>query len=738
MEKFVQRLKTDMKLAMRTVKSAWKTYFALFAAVFLIQMLFGVIGFARENSLGSERETILTQYDSHVELTHLNNSDYYYLLQSHGAKLDPYFDVIPYSSEKNYFTVGILFKGDPEAGLTAFCTEFASMFDENGTLYTKTPLYHFDTAGAGDTVRHGVLLTFVGTVSFALLTILSSIRINHYKFTYGIYMSFGVDFKRLVYSTLCETMLIFLLTYLPAMVFAFITVAILSLAAGGSVYFSLWPMLWAFVVPCIATILATVVPVRYLTTRRPSQVMLAEDNSNRVISPRRSRMIFATRFPRIPEFLSLFRFSGYGMKLVLSGTLFSILFTCGIYAVSYYDSTLDLPFPQYTVTMSIPDDEFVSEMEALEGVSVWDGEKVGASECYSNLLVDKDKVKDSDGFLPYPASDDLMVTHKVVYRCADAALPEALISHYNYKVDGDPKRVLTDENSIILSDSVGGRRVLDVKPGDTVYLAVDGAQSLRYNPDLLYADDGVLRVHLANYTFTYRAFTVAAVIRNEPDRDGMCIYLPSSVYTELTNRDDDVWSVYIDHGMDDKAFERTDKALRSLVTDQIGAHLQNHETRELRALNRSHNYTAVYTMVFFLVLSLVPLMWLFTLALFNEKRKVEMDVYRALGATGKELRRLFFIDGCVLATFGMIVYAALAPICTSYLQRVLTSNIFFTLFLPSYADKPVYLSVYPHWSVYLVGILLTALSAISAAYLSYKLYQKRESEHISENFSQEE
>ena len=42
MEKWINGIKTDIKLARRTVKSGWRTYLAVFIAVFLVQMLFGV------------------------------------------------------------------------------------------------------------------------------------------------------------------------------------------------------------------------------------------------------------------------------------------------------------------------------------------------------------------------------------------------------------------------------------------------------------------------------------------------------------------------------------------------------------------------------------------------------------------------------------------------------------------------------------------------------------------------
>ncbi|MBE6639311.1 MAG: FtsX-like permease family protein [Ruminococcaceae bacterium] len=734
MEKWIQGFKTDMKLAIRTVKSTWKTYSAIFAAVFLIQMMFGVIGLSRENSIQSERETILAKYDSHIELTGLNDGDYYYLLESANSQLEPYYEVILYNAEKSFYNVGIYFTVDPEFGLSSFLTQFSAMFEDHGTVYTQTPLYVFDTAGAGDGVRHAVLLAVMGGFGFVLLTILNNIRINHFKFDYGIYMTFGADFKRLGRSTVCESLFIFALTYLPAMLVAFLAVCLMTWIAGGKPYFTFMPFVWALIIPAIVTVLATVVPIRWLTMRRPSHVLLAQDNANQVISPRRSRMIFATKFPYVSESLSLFRFSGYVCKLAAAGTLFSLLFTCGIYAVGFYDGTLTIPTPQYTVNLSMPDEALVDKINDIDGLTALSGTKIAASEKFSHLLLSKELVSDSTDFMVYPHDKNLFATHKVIYHAADKSLPQALTQHFGYEVSGDPSAVLTDSQSIIISESLASRQVLDIKPGDTVYLAMYGGQSQRYDPNAVYSGQGLLRMHLENYTFTYREFTVAAVIHNEPSRDGICIYLPAETYCELTESDDTVWSVYADADLSDAEFEKADKELRGLLTYHS---IQDHETRAMRQLSLSHNYTAVYTAVFCIVLALVPLIWFFSLILFNGKRRGELDVYRALGATQKELKRIFMLDGVVMAAVGAIFYTAAAPICTFYMRRVLTSDVFFIFFLRSYIDKHVYLSAYPALWVYIAGIVLTVLSAFFASYISYRIYHKAQSEHISENFSQE-
>ena len=161
MEKWIYGFKTDMKMAIRTVKSGWKTYSAIFVAIFMIQMLFGIVGLSRDNSRMSERETIRADYDSHIILTSLADPDYHQIVARMQATEFPYFHLVPYSMENGSRTVGIYFHKSPAMCLETFVTEFSDLF-ERGVVYTETPLYDFDNAGVGDSVRHAVLLAFVG------------------------------------------------------------------------------------------------------------------------------------------------------------------------------------------------------------------------------------------------------------------------------------------------------------------------------------------------------------------------------------------------------------------------------------------------------------------------------------------------------------------------------------------------------------------------------------------------
>jgi|GEM_PF-2495094 len=737
MEKWVNAFKSDMKMAARTVKSGFKTYFSLFVALFLIQTLFGIVGVSEHNSRSAERDAIVKKYDCHIELTNLNDSDHYHLINTEGATPNPYFEVISYGMENGSHTTGIRFLGDVEDQLQSFLLDFEEIF-ERGVICHRTPLYEYDAGGVGDSVRYAIFLIFLGGISWILLAILNNIRINHFKFGYGIYMSFGADFKRLSRIIICEMLYILILTYLPAMLLAEASVSIMTLLAGGKLYFSIVPLLVAFGIPLIVMLLAGTFSVRFLSMRRPSDVLMAQDNSNHVSSPRRSKMLFAEKFPPVPEMLSLWRFRTYALRLVASATFFALLFTCGIYAISFYDRTENYPEPQYTVSLAVPDDAFAAEMDSLEGVTVLSAGKTQASDLNSHILVKEDAVLDGSAFERPAYASDLLATENVVYRAADAGLPSALTEHYGYHVSGDPTRIVNEDDCIILSESIASTAVLDVQVGDTVYIALFGAQTGKFHEHEAYDSSAMLRLRLKYYSFVYRAFTVAAIIHDEPDRSGLCVYLPKDVYADMTNEEVTEWSVYLDADLSNSEFEAADTKVRSLVDGHYTATLRDHDTRTYRNLSAVCNHTAVYTAMFFVILALVPLIWFFSLILFNRKRQGEFDVYRALGAQAKDVRRIFLQDGAVYAVLGGLLYALTAPLCTKGLFAVLTSNKFYILFLPSYLDKAVYLSPHPALWVYLTGALLMAASAFLACYLSYRNYNKQQSEHISESFSEEE
>jgi hypothetical protein len=527
------------------------------------------------------------------------------------------------------------------------------------------------------------------------------------------------------------------LTYLPAMMLSVASVCIMTLSVGGKMYFSFMPYLAALIIPFAVTLFAGIFSVRFLSVRRPSEVMMAQDNSNHVSSPKLTKMIFAERFPRTVENLSLWRFRKYSLSLMASATLFALLFTCGLYVVSFYEKATLYPEAQYTVSLAVPDDAFAAELDAVKGATVLSSGKTEASLINSHVLFGASDVLNAESFERPSFAPDMLATDRVVYRAADAGIPDALTSYYGYEVTGDPSLVLSRDNCLVLSRSLASSKILDVEVGDTVYVALSGAQVEQYHEHEAYESEKQLALRLQYYSFTYRAFTVAAIIEDEPDRSGLCIYLPKDVYSDMTGQQVTEWAVYMDDDLSERDFEASEKQIRSLVDSHMTATLRDHETRMYRTLTRTGNEAAVYIALFFVILAVVPLIWFFSLILFNRKRQTEFDVYRALGAEEHMIRRLFLHDGIFYGLFGALLYAVTAPLCTYGLFSLLTSDKFYIFFLPSYREKAVYLSRYPDPRIYILGIFVMALSAFLACYFSYRIYNKKQSEHISESFSEE-
>lgn len=80
-------------------------------------------------------------------------------------------------------------------------------------------------------------------LSVLLLTVLYRIKLNHNKFTYGIYLSFGADFKRLLTSAFSEMLVITAITALPSAFLTYLLGFLLYIPAGGLSGFYILPIL---------------------------------------------------------------------------------------------------------------------------------------------------------------------------------------------------------------------------------------------------------------------------------------------------------------------------------------------------------------------------------------------------------------------------------------------------------------------------------------------------------------
>ena len=76
---FFGYIKSNMKVAAKSVRFNRKKYLPFFAAVFIVGMLFSLLLFSADEAAQVGRETVLRDFDWHVSIRNLNEDQYLYI-----------------------------------------------------------------------------------------------------------------------------------------------------------------------------------------------------------------------------------------------------------------------------------------------------------------------------------------------------------------------------------------------------------------------------------------------------------------------------------------------------------------------------------------------------------------------------------------------------------------------------------------------------------------------------------
>lgn len=183
-------------------------------------------------------------------------------------------------------------------------------------------------------------------VSIFLLTSLYNIRINQYKFQYGIYLTFGADFKMLFSTAFWELFIIFVVTFIPSLGISTLISYLMYSASGYGFIFNGLSILKIFLFTLVVILASVWTPMKIMSVKDPMSLIITEDNSNLVTSPMRSFNIFAEKFPVKYEFYSIWRFRKYNIQLLTTAIVFCALFIMGLYMADIYTTDLYYPRPR--------------------------------------------------------------------------------------------------------------------------------------------------------------------------------------------------------------------------------------------------------------------------------------------------------------------------------------------------------------------------------------------------------
>lgn len=628
LERLWEYLSRHVKIAAKSVFFNFKQYCCFFAAIFIIQLLFGMMAISSTNNNKVALEQIKDVYEYHYVIRDLTQGQYNYLAEykhpDYGItdEIRQAYVIVDSierfntKEQKNEYDVFIRFgkldRETQELADTATVKKHYDWFEKNyvskleslepsysyrNFTTERTLLLDYENRVASNTVTFWIITALLLVLSVFLLTSIYNIRMNQYKFTYGVYMTFGADFKMLFGTAFWEMFVIMLTTFIPAGLVSTLIVFLIYLPSGFGFAFNGWMMLLLFLFGTLVVLLSVVMPMRVTSMRNPMSLIITEDNSNLVTSPRKSFNLLGKSFPGHYEMYSLWRFRKYNVQLLTSAIIFCALFICGLYLANIYTTDLDYPRAQFTLTLD-PDNTDAAYDTILSGAiqdvnenfraeykdTLAEFDKDGDEEKFSEtfnaitaieatgnatptaedldfaqsptteakyissfMLVNKKDIKPfASGFFVYDTDDSYSkyegegtykVTNTAVYKAVDPNNYEDLFAFLSqYEIEGDITKILEssgDKQYVIIGDSISNISKFNFKEGDTIALSTYVGAVTAVDSNL--TGRNLLRKQIKNFQYNYTTLEVCAVIKDIPS-GSVPVYMLNDVYESVTGR----------------------------------------------------------------------------------------------------------------------------------------------------------------------------------------------------------
>jgi hypothetical protein len=689
---FFANISSNLKIAFKSVKFNWRQYSSFFAALFLIQCFFGMLTVSSDLNSAITEDIIFSEYDYDIVLLDMNYSqtiflkndelrvfasDYIYNIvrivdRYHAADGTTTYDV--------YLDfIGNDMKIDFKLFKAKYIPYLQSMSMGQTIKYNYSEIYKLGTYKVSSMVSYIAFAAIMTAVSILLITSIYRIRVNHYKFTYGIYMSFGADFKQLCKTSFWEMMVVSLVTFIPSQLFSTAIIWIIYRGEGFDFGYNPFALLKVFIINIIIVGVSVCFPMWRVSRSNVTNLIITEDNSNLVMSPRRSFDFFKLTFPKKYEFASMWRFRKYLAVMIITAVGFSSVFVSGFYVADLYAYCRDFTKPQFTaevVSNSVWDDEITSDLAAIEGITQVSGTATADALDYrSHVLIEAGAVLPRSNMIVPEDNSDFRATNEIKYTLAEKSLIDSLTSElWNFKVTGDPYQVLTDDSAVVVTNYIGNKKVCNYKIGDIVKVGVFSGQKKQIDFNL--EGRNRLREELRYYNMNYIELRVCAVIDGMTTLGGAPMYLPKSVYRQVV-RDESAEvnkiDIFIDYSTSIENTKVIFDNIRSYTSLYNGKILltDNHTTSNY-IITRSMNYYALIIAISFLVLAISPLIWFFSQTLFIRKREKEFSVLLWLGTIKDEIKRLSKQNGIILATTSTVSCFVLSLLIINLIQMAVT------------------------------------------------------------------
>ncbi len=717
---------TNMKHGFKSVLRSFREFSVFFLAIILVQLLFWCPWLAMEARCDALKTEAYAAADYHLRIEGMTGNEwtsYYnstFMISDTFRPEDRMYESYEYSAYTNgnghtCYEVKVLMNSDEREHSADFLSRFPIGGENIRIEYSPRTSYQAQIAQIR-TVFIPIIIV-LGLLSTVILLILYNIRINHYKFRYGIYMSFGAGFEKLFQTAAWELFSIAMLTFLPSFGIA---VAI-RLALSGTLCFEPISLLWAFVWLFCVILLAVFPSVKFLATRTPNSLIIAGDNSNYVSSPRRSFKIFGKGFPNNYEFYGFWRFRRYYATLLVSAIIFSSVFLCGFFINSMVTASETAENAEFTLSSRSEDGndafliEEIAETEGVRYISWENSIDATAINAYILLTNRQRSGISSKTVKAYGGYAD----NNFKYSRLDSTLYDQVTRTGGWEIEGDLSRVMEEENCIAVSEYINNTKSLDFKVGDKITLAVCiDSWGINYDvPDNKY----LLNQLIKEAEHEYITVEVAAIVDTGDTDDRYMIAMSDLLFNKVVQKDinSKTADIHVSHDLSYEQLNALYESIRGKISTYDEADLINNRNEmNLRVMGIS-SFSPIVILCSVFVLLISPPVWLFSQSMFGAKRKIENEMLSAFGATDADLGKLYIFSGTVLSLPAVAVTAFLGWGVTELIY------LFINNFLTSLGMGADFRYKYEFSIIgLLICIALSVVSAIISTYIPFLKWKK--------------
>lgn len=730
---FVARFFTtsNLKHGFRSVISGFKEFAVFFFAMLLVQLLFWSPTLMMESRASTIKKEAYAAADYHIKIDGMASDEwsaYYndtFIITDTFDIEDRLYESYEYSTYKNgsdreMYELRIKMNSDDESQARLFLLKYP-VIGEN-TKVTYSPRVQYQEKVTQSKVLFVPIILVMGLLSALILLILYNIRINHYKFRYGVYMSFGADFEKLFHTAAWELFAIALLTFVPALTASLVIQLVISASLGGSVAFNPVSLIWAVVWLFCVILLAVLPSVKFLATRTPTSLIVAGDNSNYVSSPRLSFRIFRKSFPFHYEMYGFWRFRRYYFTLLISSIIFSSLFLCGFFINSMVTSSENISSPEFCLEASSYEGidpyliEEVSEFDGVKYIS-WEN-SIDATAINSYIILSG---RQRTGISSKTVKTDLgYADNNYKYNHLDESLYAQITREGGWKIDGDLSRVMTDPKCIAVSEYINNSKSLNFKVGDTVTLAIVKKinEPISYDmPDNKY----ILSQLVKCAEFDYVTVEVAAIVDSGDTDDRYMITMNDELFSKVVKKNilATKANIYIKNDLTYDDINRLYSEIRSTIStfDMINL-VENNSGVDSNSAQKSSASPIVFICSIFILL-IAPPVWFFSQSMFGAKRKTENEMLSSFSATNEDLCKLYIFSGVALAVPATVATVLLGWGVTEFIYWLINE------FLTSLGMGADFRYQYEFSLAGLVVcIIVSSVSAIVSTYMPYFKWKK--------------